>query len=73
MLITIHNIVFIYSFIYIFWGGGLYWCISVTYKLCMESHCVLAAFLKHAGMTISNAYFKFRRSHANYMFHPTPK
>lgn len=55
MLITIHNIVFIYLFVYIFWGGGLYWCISVTYKLCMESHCVLAAFLKHAGMTISDA------------------
>lgn len=34
----------------------------------MESHCMLAAFLKHTGKTISDAYVKFRRSHANYMF-----
>lgn len=36
----------------------------------MESHCMLAAFLKHTGTTISDAYFKFRRSDANYMFRP---
>ncbi len=44
MLITIHNIVlFIHLFIYLGGGCMVYLC---NYKLCMESHCVLAAFSK---------------------------